>query len=591
MSSRLIPNDSTADVVTFAILIEGSEIDQTYQVMSVVTTKEVNRIPSAQIILRDGNAAEETFEASESDDFIPGKKIEIKFGRDSKNETVFKGIILKHSIKISESGDSILKIECRDESIKMTVGRKNKYFTDKKDSEIIKSIIGDGGLSAGTITATKVEHPEMIQYHTSDWDFIMTRAEANGLLVFANDGKVDVKAPDTSSAEIVELIFGSTILSFDAEMDARYQWPKVEATSWDYSTQKIETAKSKEPSFKENGNITGKKLSEVLGLEKFELRHSGQVVKEELKEWADGCLLKSRLSRMRGRAKFIGYGKIKVGDVVKVSGVGKRFNGPIYITAVRQEMNEGAWFTHVQFGLSYEWFYEKYDVPAAPGAGLTPAVHGLQIGVVVKMHDDPDGNDRIQIKLPIVDNDADGIWARVASLDAGNSRGAFFRPEVGDEVVVGFINGDSRDAIVVGMLNSQKLPAPIVADEENTEKGFVTRSEIKLLFDDVKKIFTVETPGGNSFVIDDDQQSISLKDQHGNSIIMDADGITLDSAAKVIITAAQDVEATAGTAFKAESGTDLSLNAGTQLKAEGAAGATLSTSAIAEIKGSLVKIN
>lgn len=591
MSSRTIPNKSVHDVVTFSILINGKEIDRGYQVMYISTSKEVNRIPTAVIVLRDGDASEENFMVSESEDFIPGKEVEIKVGRDSKDETIFKGIIIQQKIKIEENGNSSLRIECKDKSIKLTVGRKNKYFQDKKDTDIIKGIISDVGVTVGVVDATKTTHPWMIQHYSCDWDFMMMRAEANGLLVIPNDGTIDIKAPDTSASSLLEVIYGSTIINLEAEMDARNQWAKVEASSWDYSKQKLESANSTDPKFKENGNLSGKKLSDTLGLKQFDLRHSGKVVKEELKAWADACLLKSRLSKIRGRVKFIGFGKIKPGDVIELQGVGKRFNGPVFITGIRHEIVDGSWYTNAQFGLEYQWFYEKYDVNDKPGAGLIPSINGLQIGTVVKMYEDPDGEDRVQVVLPIIDAQAKGVWARMASLDAGNGRGAFFRPEVGDEVVVGFVNSDPRDAIVVGMLHSKKNPAPIKADEKNTEKGFVTREKIKLLFNDVKKIFTVETPGGNSFVIDDDQKSITLKDQHGNSITMDSNGITLDSASKVEIKAAQDINEKAGTALSLESGTDLKIKAGTQLSAEGAAGAKLSTSAIAEIKGSMVKIN
>jgi uncharacterized protein involved in type VI secretion and phage assembly len=48
---------------------------------------------------------------------------------------------------------------------------------------------------------------------------------------------------------------------------------------------------------------------------------------------------------------------------------------------------------------------------------------------VTKLEADPDGEDRIQVRLPILDAQADGIWARVSSLDAGENRGFFFRPE------------------------------------------------------------------------------------------------------------------------------------------------------------------
>ena len=189
---RAIPNEAVFDFVTFDILSEGKVIDATYQVLSVTVNKEVNRIPTATFVIRDGDPALEDFEISNSNDFLPGKKIEIKAGHDGNNTTIFKGVVVKHRIRAKEGGNSSLIIECKDESYKLAIGRKDKYFEEKKDNEIISEILA--GLK-GKVDATKVKHQEIVQHYSTDWDFIMTRAEANGLLVIPNDGKVDVVAP------------------------------------------------------------------------------------------------------------------------------------------------------------------------------------------------------------------------------------------------------------------------------------------------------------------------------------------------------------------------------------------------------------
>ena len=113
---------------------------------------------------------------------------------------------------------------------------------------------------------------------------------------------------------------------------------------------------------------------------------------------------------------------------------------------------------------------------------------------------------------------------------------------------------------------------------------------MKVLFDDETSIITIETPGGNTVVISDDAQSITLTDQHGDTLTMDSDGITLD-ASKITLNAQQEITIKAGTDLKAEGGTNVSVKAGAQFKAEGSAGAEVSTSAIAVLKGSLVQIN
>ena len=68
--------------------------------LSVAVMRELNRIPSATIQLWDGEASKSTFAASNTDIFIPGKQVEIQLGYHSQNDSVFKGIIIKHSIKI-----------------------------------------------------------------------------------------------------------------------------------------------------------------------------------------------------------------------------------------------------------------------------------------------------------------------------------------------------------------------------------------------------------------------------------------------------------------------------------------------------------
>lgn len=586
---RVIPVEGDASVVTYTVLVDGQALPQTYEVLSIVTTKEVNRIPTARVVFRDGDAAAEDFEVSNTEDLVPGNEIEIQAGYASQEKTIFKGIIVKHGIKIGADGRSVLRVEARDETVKMTVGRKSNYFLDQTDSDVIEKLIGDSGLKAD-VEATSLAHKELVQYHATDWDFLVSRADVNGLLVLVDDGTVGVKAPVFSGSSDLSVVHGDTIFEFEAAMDARCQYETVTSYSWDYAKQEVLNKEGKAPAANGVGNFKEADLAKVIGLDELTLQHTGQVVDQELQAWADAQLVKSHLAKIVGRVKIEGYPDIKPGQLIELNGVGDRFNGTAYVTAVRQEIIDGAWYTQVQFGLPPDWFWQREEIVAPPASGLLPAIHGLQIGKVTALEADPDGEDRIQVRLPVLDSEADGIWCRVASLDAGENRGFFFRPEIDDEVIVGFLNGDPRDPVVLGMLHSSAKPAPITAADDNHEKGLVTRSEMKVLFDDEKSIITIETPGGHSVVIDDDAQAITLTDSHGNSITMDSEGITLDGS-KITLNAQQEVSITAGADLKAEASANVNIKAGAQLKAEGGAGAELSTSAVAVVKGSLVQIN
>lgn len=578
---RVIQTSRAADLATFKILVEGEQLSSVYQVLTVVVDKEINRIPTAKIVVIDGDPASQEFALSNQDLLIPGKEIEIKAGYHSDEETIFKGIVIKHNLKI-RSSQSYLIIECKDKAVKLTVGRKSKYFYDSKDNEIIEEIIDLYGLEKD-VEATNVQHKELVQYNVSDWDFCIARAQANGKVCVVDDGKMTIQKPKYEQGEIETVSYGATLLDFDAEIDARNQFSKVTSYSWNSASQEVLEIEANDPGVSLNGNITADDLAAVVELENLELKSGGGNPDVELQEWADAKSLFNQLAKVRGKVKFQGVPAVKPNTVIKLEGVGDRFNGKVYVSAVRHQITEGNWTVDAQFGINPRWFSESVDMNDLPAAGLVAAVHGLQIGKVTQLESDPDGEDRIKVRLPLVDKAGEGIWARVSTLDAGNNRGSFFRPEIDDEVIVGFINGNPKDAIVLGMMNSSAKPAPISATDDNHEKGFVTRSEMKVIFNDDEISMTLETPNGNKIVISDADGGIKLEDENGNFIEMNSSGITIESATAI--------NGKSGTEMILESGTSLDVKAGTQLKAEGAAGAELSTSAIAVVKGSLVQIN
>lgn len=588
---EIIPDDSIHCVNTFDIFSEGTRVDPSLEVISIAVTKELNRIPSARIIIRDGDAAEGRFEESDKDQFLPGKEIIIKMGKDSKNDQVFKGIVTRHCVKIKK-GLPVLVIDCKDESVKMTIGRHSNYYEELKDSQVIEELIGKyAGLKRGEVNTTSLTYPNLVQYHVTDWDFMLSRADVNGLLVMVDDGEVNVQKPNTSQTPALSLTYGSTIYELEAEIDGRYQYQNIEGRAWDYANQNLFKSESSNVNVKEAGNVKASKIAEsTINLDKLELQHTGKIIEEELQEWTKACLQRSRLAKICGKVTLIeGFGKIKPGDLLELKGIGERFNGNVFVSAVRQEMSAGMWDTHIQFGLSPKWFAEKEDIIDMQASGLIPAISGLQIGKVVQLENDPDGEDRILVKLPIIDPAASGTWARVASLDAGENRGAFFRPEIDDEVVVGFLNDDPRDPIVLGMLNSSAKPAPIVAADDNHEKGFVTRDELKLLFHDEDKKITISTPAGNSITLDESGKTIEIIDENDNKVIMNQSGIEMNSPKEVVIKAGTAVSIEAATDMKLKA-TNINIEAQANLEAKGAL-VKVAAQGIAELSGSLVKIN
>lgn len=158
---------------------------------------------------------------------------------------------------------------------------------------------------------------------------------------------------------------------------------------------------------------------------------------------------------------------------------------------------------------------------------------------------DPKQQGRVRIRLPwSPDNDGGGydVWARVATPMAGRDRGTWFIPDVGDEVLVAFECGDPRRPYVLGMMwNGQDAPPETMDDAQNNYvKSITSRKGVRVALDDTdgQETLTLETPQGQSIVINDGELSISVTDANGNSVTLDSAGITINAAAQVQVNAA-----------------------------------------------------
>src|SRR5690349_683596 len=100
VSTRIIPTVQNPDVVSATVLIEGNEIPRKYQLAHILLHSGINKIPFANLTILDGEANKEDFEISNSGDFLPGKKVEIRLGYHNENDAVFKGIIITNTHRI-----------------------------------------------------------------------------------------------------------------------------------------------------------------------------------------------------------------------------------------------------------------------------------------------------------------------------------------------------------------------------------------------------------------------------------------------------------------------------------------------------------
>jgi uncharacterized protein involved in type VI secretion and phage assembly len=191
----------------------------------------------------------------------------------------------------------------------------------------------------------------------------------------------------------------------------------------------------------------------------------------------------------------------------------------------------------------------------APTSAVVPFPKPRLYGVypaVVRDVQDPDGQGRVKVELPFVeelDGQSAQVWARLATFMAGADRGAWFIPEPEDEVLVAFYGGDSSRPVVLGALWNGSDSAPESMDSNNNIRSITSRADHRLTFDDTdgqaKVVLT--TAGGHTLTLDDAAGgTVTLEHSNGAKVTIDVTGnveITANAQVKVQAPAGMQVEA------------------------------------------------
>lgn len=586
------PENNTDGPLGISVKVNGEELPDDTQIMSVRTLNEVNRIPEARFVVMSDRTQVEDFAELDSGKPALGDKVEISaFYGDDASQVLFKGIILAARARLDMRDGVQMEFICRDPAIALTEVRRSVSYVQASDSDIMGQIIGDAGLTAD-VTATSDNPPINLRVDSTDWDFLRLLADRNGYVLTIDDSKITAGRPDTGKTETLGVTYGVDVLDIDITTDAHRMVATTQVDAWNEQTQAVVTGSARTPPELTlgAGATTVKDAAKVLKDRAARATTARDLEQAELNTYAKARLDRASLAVVQGMVKFQGCGLIHPADMLAIADLGQRFTGKGFVCGVEHRLEDGFWTTTARLGLPQDWTSDVHGMAGPAATALTTPVHGMQIGVVLAVAGDADGKQRIQVSLPMIGDPPAEVWTRHATPYASSGAGIQFLPEVGDEVVIAFLNADPNAPVIVGSLHNQKALRPETEEEDNNIKTIVTRSALTVKFDDDQKIITVETPGGHKLTMDDAASSFSMNDMNGNSIVMDASGITLTSDGDVTVTAGGNVTVGA-TADASVTGNNVTCEAAVGFTGTGSATAELSSGGQVKVEGAMVMIN
>ncbi len=479
---------------------------------------------------------------------------------------VFDGEITTVEAELGSSlgGDPVLEltVTAHDRSHRMHRKTTTRTFRQTTVTDVARKMAGEHGVKVGKLASLPGgSAEERHQVGETDWEYLSRLVSSHGGELDVAAGALHIIDPSKTKSAAAELVYGETLQRFRPRVSALGQAATVNVRGWDVK-KKSAIAKSGTPKASTttqdssvNGAVSG---SQVL------LASTHVSTDAEADARAKAAALHLGHERVQASAVAQGDPLLLAGEFVTVSGVGTRFGGTHRIVSAIHSYGTRGYVTQLTLGAGGRPLAETMQ--KGRGRGFAD---NLAIGIVTD-NKDPDKLGRVKVRYPLLNDEVESGWARIAWGAAGKERGAVTLPHVNDEVAIGFEHGDVRRPVILGALFNgvDKPGADLVKDSSSLAARFPRDLDVKT------QTKTLLTAG----------EDITVKSEKGKfEVAADAD-MKLTSTKGTIT-----IEATAGQ-IKATGKTGVEISASGPLKITSTAPVTIESNAAVQLKGSAVQV-
>jgi uncharacterized protein involved in type VI secretion and phage assembly len=458
---------SELHVAGLDVVINGSPVSpEIKKVIVDVRVQDVLSLPCSATI----RISDPEMKLIDKDLLAIGKELEIKAGAiDSRATTsIFKGEIVALEPDFSETNVEMV-VRAYDKSHRLQRGRAVRTYQQVTASDIVTQLCQEAGL-AGRVDSTSGQYQFFMRKGETPRELIARFEHEYDYRFWVENGSYRFKKAAPASTALT-LKIRENLMAFRPRASAAEVSSEVTVKGWNPKQKQavVGVGSSPEMSTTLGGDITPAKAKSAFGEAKVFTSSRSVETQGEAQTMARALANRKADSMIEAEGTAFGDPKLRAGTKVKIEGVGTRFGGEYVVSSATHVHNSKGYKTH--FRVSGASTRGLLDLMRAPER--RDWSQNLVIGVVTNVND-PDALGRVKLKFPALPQDngkeVESDWARIATLAASNKRGVLMLPELGDEVVVGFENGDPRRPFVLGaVFNGRDKPdAELLQDKDGS---------------------------------------------------------------------------------------------------------------------------
>lgn len=423
--------------------------------------------------------AEITF-AEPPDSFVKslqfGTSIKLTTGTDA---VLFDGETTAIEIERDGAEGRIVRVRAYDRLHRLRKKQRARAAQEVRVSQFVADTVSEVGLGCDAGETGPVRGL-IVQHEQSDLDLLAMLSGDAGLFFYLDQETVRLMSL-AGEGDALDLKVGRELSVARATANAEAMRRETATKAWDVLHTEVVDA---------SAGVARQDAKDMHGLDTTVFGDIGKRIlfnriasdADEAQSLAQADLDRSAARDVIVEATATGNPNIRPGRIVNLAGLSDAIDGKYTVTVAEHSVTEAS---------GYLTAFSTEPPRIVHAASPCPA---FTFGAVTDVGD-PERLSRVRAKLPLL-GDVESAWMPVLIPGAGPEKGLAVLPEVGDEVLIVFPQGDPAYGVVLGGLYGRRK-SPGLVDSGTRPFAFRTGNGQALTLDADKGIARLETSGGD----------------------------------------------------------------------------------------------